>query len=128
MPTSPADTIIMIVDDAKTILKTGQLFLESAGYKVVLIEDGFSALTAIQDVKPDLMFLDVLMPRLDGYNTCNMIKANPEFAQVPVVMLSSKDGPFDKAKGQMMGCDDYLTKPFTKDTLLASVRKHTRSE
>lgn len=114
---------IMIVDDSKTILRVANSFLESM-YNVVVVEDGFLALAEIVQAQPDLLFLDVMMPRLDGYNTCLAIKSNPDFANLPIVMLSSKDSPFDKARGAMMGCDDYLTKPFSRDALLDAVRRH----
>ena len=94
---------------------------------VVLAEDGFDALAKVSDHLPDLIFCDILMPRLDGYQTCAIIKRNPRFADVPVIMLSSKDGLFDKARGRMVGSEDYLTKPFTKDQLLQAVAQHRRT-
>lgn len=115
---------VMLVDDAKVMLKTGKMFLEAGGYEVITVEDGFTALAAIQDTNPDLILLDIEMPRLNGYETCSMIKANEKFKDTPIIMLSSKDGPFDKAKGKMFGCDDYITKPFRKDNLLETVGKH----
>jgi twitching motility two-component system response regulator PilG len=117
---------IMIVDDSKTILRTAKMFLEPA-YKVVPVDDGYKALAAVEETRPDLLFLDVMMPRLDGYKACMAIKNNPEYENMPIVILSSKDSPFDRARGMMMGCDDYLTKPFTKEQLLDSVRKHLRA-
>lgn len=105
--------VVMVVDDSKTILQTAQVFLKSI-CQVVIAEDGFLALARLQDVRPELIFLDVMMPRLDGYTTCMAIKQNPEFSDLPIVMLSSKDSPFDKARGHLMGCDEYLTKPFSK--------------
>ena len=95
--------------------------LGQAGCRVLLAEDGFDALSKVNDYQPDLIFCDILMPRLDGYQTCAIIKRNARFSQVPVVMLSSKDGVFDKARGRMVGAQDYLTKPFTKDQLLQAV-------
>ena len=124
MAKEPSKTTIMIVDDSKTIIKTAELFLKQMGYNVVPIEDGFYALAAVQDFKPDLLFLDVMMPRLDGYNTCMAIKSNPDFQNLPIVMLTSKDGAIDKAKGAMMGCNDYLTKPFSKEAFLECVKKN----
>lgn len=116
---------IMVVDDSKTILRTAKLFLEQEkAYEVVPVDNGYSALAAVIEVKPDLIFLDVMMPRLDGYRVCMAIKNNPLFAQTPVVFLTSKDSPFDKARGLSMGCDDYLIKPFTRDSLLAVVGKY----
>lgn len=115
---------IMLVDDAKIMLKTGKMFLEQGGHEVITVEDGFTALAAIQDSNPDLILLDIEMPRLNGYEVCSMIKANEKFKNTPIIMLSSKDGPFDRVKGKMFGCDDYLTKPFKKDHLLETVKKY----
>lgn len=114
---------IMVVDDSKTILRTAKMFLEPA-YEVIPVDNGYSALAAVIEVKPDLMFLDVMMPRLDGYRVCMAIKSNPAFAKLPIVFLSSKDSPFDRARGLNMGCDDYLIKPFTRETLIESVRRY----
>jgi twitching motility two-component system response regulator PilG len=111
----------MVVDDSNTIRRSAEIFLKQGGYEVLLAEDGFDALAKINDNPPDLIFCDILMPRLDGYQTCAIIKRNPTFANIPVVMLSSKDGVFDKARGRMVGSQDYLTKPFTKDQLLQAV-------
>ncbi len=116
---------VMIVDDSNTIRKSAELFLKQAGYKVVLVENGFEALTRVFDERPSIIFVDIMMPRLDGYQTCQLIKKNEEFEDVPIVMLSSKDGLFDKARGRIVGSNEYLTKPFTKDGLLEAVRKHT---
>ena len=121
--TSAKKLTIMIVDDSKTILRTGTLFL-SPDFNVVPIEDGYFALAAIEEERPDLLFLDVMMPRLDGYKVCQALKSNPDFVGLPIVILSSKDSPFDRARGLAMGCDDYLTKPFTKEQILSTVRKH----
>lgn len=115
--------IIMVVDDSKTILRTAKMFLEPT-YRVVPVDNGYSALAAVIEVKPDLVFLDVMMPRLDGYRVCMTIKNNPEFANLPIVFLSSKDSPFDRARGLNMGCDDYLIKPFTRESLIESVRRY----
>jgi len=112
---------VMVVDDSNTIRRSAEIFLKQGGYEVLLAEDGFDALAKINDNPPDLIFCDILMPRLDGYQTCAIIKRNPTFANIPVVMLSSKDGVFDKARGRMVGSQDYLTKPFTKDQLLQAV-------
>lgn len=116
---------VMIVDDSNTIRRSAELFLKQAGFEVVLVEDGFSALTSVFDHHPDIIFVDIMMPRLDGYQTCQLIKKNEEFSSIPIVMLSSKDGLFDKAKGRIVGSNEYLTKPFTKDGLLEVVKKHT---
>jgi twitching motility two-component system response regulator PilG len=114
----------MVIDDSNTIRKSAEIFLVQAGAQVVLAEDGFDALAKINDHQPDVVFCDILMPRLDGYQTCALIKKNPKFGGTPVVMLSSKDGLFDRARGRMVGSDEYLTKPFTKDSLLATVAAH----
>jgi twitching motility two-component system response regulator PilG len=118
---SPASTRVLVIDDSNTIRRSAEIFLRQGGYEVVLAEDGFDALAKVNDHEPDLIFCDILMPRLDGYQTCAIIKRNPRFAQVPVIMLSSRDGVFDKARGRMVGSDDYLTKPFTKEQLLRTV-------
>ena len=117
----------MVIDDSSTIRRSAEIFLTQAGYQVVLAEDGFDALAKINDHQPSLIFCDILMPRLDGYQTCAIIKRNVKFAAVPIIMLSSKDGLFDKARGRMVGSEDYLTKPFTKDQLLSAVQQHRRA-
>jgi twitching motility two-component system response regulator PilG len=115
---------VMVIDDSNTIRKTAEIFLLQAGAQVVLAEDGFDALAKINDHQPHVVFCDILMPRLDGYQTCALIKKNPKFSATPVIMLSSKDGLFDRARGRMVGSDEYLTKPFTKDSLLKTVADH----
>ena len=115
---------VMVIDDSNTIRKSAEIFLAQAGALVVLAEDGFDALAKINDHQPDVVFCDILMPRLDGYQTCALIKKNPKFGATPVIMLSSKDGLFDRARGRMVGSDEYLTKPFTKDSLLATVAEY----
>jgi len=115
---------VMVIDDSNTIRKTAEIFLLQAGAQVVLAEDGFDALAKINDHQPNVVFCDILMPRLDGYQTCALIKKNAKFAATPVIMLSSKDGLFDRARGRMVGSDEYLTKPFTKDSLLKTVAAH----
>jgi twitching motility two-component system response regulator PilG len=112
-----------VIDDSNTIRRSAEIFLKQGGHEVMLAEDGFDALAKVNDYPPDLIFCDILMPRLDGYQTCAIIKRNAKFASVPVVMLSSKDGVFDKARGRMVGSQDYLTKPFTKDQLLQTVQQ-----
>ncbi|BCO26031.1 alkaline phosphatase synthesis transcriptional regulatory protein PhoP [Rhodoferax lithotrophicus] len=121
MSTTGSNLKILVVDDSNTIRRSAEIFLKAGKHEVVLAEDGFDALAKVSDYKPDLIFCDILMPRLDGYQTCAIIKRNAKFANVPVVMLSSKDGVFDKARGRMVGAQDYLTKPFTKDQLLKAV-------
>jgi twitching motility two-component system response regulator PilG len=118
---------VLVIDDSNTIRRSAEIFLAQGGHQVVLAEDGFDALAKVSDHAPELIFCDILMPRLDGYQTCAIIKRNPKFAHVPVIMLSSKDGLFDKARGRMVGSQDYLTKPFTKDQLLQAVAQHRRS-
>lgn len=119
---------VLVIDDSNTIRRSAEIFLKQGGYDVLLAEDGFDALSKVNDHDPDLIFCDILMPRLDGYQTCAIIKRNERFAGVPVIMLSSKDGLFDKARGRMVGSEDYLTKPFTKDQLLQAVKQHCRTD
>jgi twitching motility two-component system response regulator PilG len=114
---------VLVVDDSNTIRRSAEIFLKQGGHEVLLAEDGFDALSKVNDYQPNLIFCDILMPRLDGYQTCAIIKRNPRFSAVPVVMLSSKDGVFDKARGRMAGAQDYLTKPFTKEQLLQAVQQ-----
>ena len=113
---SLAGVKVMVIDDSNTIRRSAEIFLTQAGCQVILAEDGFDALAKITDHQPDLIFCDIMMPRLDGYQTCALIKKNARFAGTPVIMLSSKDGLFDRARGRMVGSDEYLTKPFTKDS------------
>ncbi|MCK6392634.1 MAG: twitching motility response regulator PilG [Zoogloea sp.] len=115
----------MVIDDSNTIRRSAEIFLAQAGCQVVLAEDGFDALSKIADHAPDLIFVDIMMPRLDGYQTCALIKKNARLKSTPVIMLSSKDGLFDRARGRLAGSDEYLTKPFTKESLLRSVACHT---
>ena len=117
---------VLVIDDSSTIRRSAEIFLVQAGCQVILAEDGFDALAKINDYQPDLIFCDILMPRLDGYQTCSLIKKSARFHTTPVVMLSSKDGLFDRARGRMVGSDEYLTKPFTKDSLLKTVDLHAR--
>mgnify|MGYP000843579516 CR=1 FL=1 len=114
---------VMIIDDSKTIRRTAENLLSKEGLQVVTAADGFEALSLIADHRPDLIFVDIMMPRLDGYQTCALIKNNREFKQTPVIMLSSKDSLFDRARGKVVGSDQYLTKPFTKDELLDAIRE-----
>ncbi len=115
---------VMVIDDSNTIRRSAEIFLVQAGCQVILAEDGFDALSKIADHAPDIVFCDIMMPRLDGYQTCSLIKKNAKFSATPVIMLSSKDGLFDRARGRMVGSDEYLTKPFTKDSLLKTVGIH----
>jgi twitching motility two-component system response regulator PilG len=124
---APAGAKVLVIDDSNTIRRSAEIFLRQGGHEVLLAEDGFDALAKVSDHDPELIFCDILMPRLDGYQTCAIIKRNPRFASVPVIMLSSKDGLFDKARGRMVGSEDYLTKPFTKEQLLRAVDSYRRS-
>jgi twitching motility two-component system response regulator PilG len=114
----------MVIDDSKTIRRTAETLLKKVGCEVITAVDGFDALAKIADHKPDIIFVDIMMPRLDGYQTCSLIKRNRTFKDTPVIMLSSKDGLFDKAKGRIVGSDQYLTKPFSRDELLDAIQKH----
>jgi len=117
---------VMVIDDSNTIRRSAEIFLLQAGCTVILAEDGFDALAKIADHQPDLVFVDIMMPRLDGYQTCALIKQNPVLKSTPVIMLSSKDGVFDRARGRLAGSDRYLTKPFTKEALLEAVKEHAK--
>lgn len=115
---------VMIIDDSKTIRRTAETLLEKAGCQVITAVDGFDALAKIADSNPDVIFVDIMMPRLDGYQTCALIKNNADFATKPVIMLSSKDGLFDKARGRIVGSDEYLTKPFSKEELFDAINRY----
>ena len=117
---------VLVIDDSKTIRKTAETLLSKEGCEVVTAVDGFEALSKIADHKPDIIFVDIMMPRLDGYQTCALIKHNNNFKQTPVIMLSSKDGLFDRARGRIVGSEQYLTKPFTKDELVGAIHRHVR--
>jgi twitching motility two-component system response regulator PilG len=123
---APPGAKVLVIDDSNTIRRSAEIFLRQGGHEVLLAEDGFDALAKVNDHDPELIFCDILMPRLDGYQTCAIIKRNPRFAHVPVIMLSSKDGLFDKARGRMVGSEEYLTKPFTKEQLLRAVETFRR--
>ncbi|WP_028693541.1 response regulator [Pseudomonas cremoricolorata] len=115
---------VMVIDDSRTIRRTAQLLLGEAGCEVITASDGFDALAKIVDHAPQIIFVDVLMPRLDGYQTCALIKHNSAFKDTPVILLSSRDGVFDKARGRVVGSDQFLTKPFSKQALLDAIRAH----
>lgn len=115
---------VMVIDDSKTIRRTAETLLKKEGCDVQTAVDGFEALSKISDLKPQIIFVDIMMPRLDGYQTCALIKNNRQFRATPVIMLSSKDGLFDKARGRIVGAEQYLTKPFTRDELLEAIRRH----
>lgn len=115
---------VLIVDDSMTIRRTAETLLKREGYEVVTAEDGFEALSRIVDDRPDIIFMDIMMPRLDGYQTCAVIKNNTEFRSTPVIMLSSKDSIFDRARGSLVGSEQYVTKPFTREELLDAIQQH----
>lgn len=118
------DIKVMIIDDSNMIRRSAEIFLKSSGCEVILAEDGFEAMSKIVDNQPNIIFIDIVMPRLDGYQACMLIKKNPTYQFIPVIMLSSRDGLFDKAKGRIAGSDNYLTKPFTAESLLSIIRKY----
>ena len=120
----PAPIKVLVIDDSNTIRRSAEMYLRQAGYEVILAEDGFDALSKIADHQPRLIFVDIMMPRLDGYQTCALIKQNAKLKSTPVIMLSSKDGVFDRARGRLAGSDRYLTKPFTKEGLIAAVNEY----
>ena len=114
----------MVIDDSKTIRRSAESLLQKAGCEVITADNGFEALPMISAQHPDIMFIDIMMPRLDGYQTCALVKNNPTYRAIPIIMLSSKDGLFDRAKGKVVGAEQYLTKPFTRDDLLDAIRTH----
>jgi twitching motility two-component system response regulator PilG len=117
---------VMVIDDSKTIRRTAETLLKKAGCEVFTATDGFEALAKIADHRPDIIFVDIMMPRLDGYQTCALIKHNQSFKNTPVIMLSSKDGLFDRARGRIVGSEQYLTKPFAKEELLGAIKRHVQ--
>jgi twitching motility two-component system response regulator PilG len=123
---SLAGVKVMVIDDSKTIRRSAEIFLNQAGCTVLVAEDGFDALAKIVEHEPHVIFCDVMMPRLDGYQTCALVRQNQRFCETPFIMLSSKDGVFDRARGLIGGATEYLTKPFTRESLLAAVRNHAR--
>ena len=118
---------VLVIDDSNTIRRSAEIFLTQAGHRVMLAEDGFDALAKVGEFEPDLIFCDILMPRLDGYKTCTVIKQNPKYGSIPIVMLSSKDGVFDRARGRIAGSQDYMTKPFTKQEMLQAVTRYVQA-
>ena len=119
-----SDLEVMVIDDSKTIRRSAETLLKKAGCEVLTAENGFEALPIISDQHPDILFIDIMMPRLDGYQTCSLFKSNPKFSDIPIIMLSSNDGLFDRAKGRVVGAEEYLTKPFTREDLLGAIRTH----
>ena len=124
---APGSAKILVIDDSNTIRRSAELYLRQAGFDVVLAEDGFDALAKIADHQPRVIFVDIMMPRLDGYQTCALIKQNPHLKATPVIMLSSKDGVFDRARGRLAGSDRYLTKPFTREALVQTVQEYVKA-
>jgi len=124
--TAPGSIKVLVIDDSNTIRRSAEMFLRQAGFEVILAEDGFDALAKISDHQPRVIFVDIIMPRLDGYQTCALIKQNPKLKATPVIMLSSKDGVFDRARGRLAGSDRYLTKPFTKEALIDTVNEYLK--
>ena len=124
MEKHPSALRVMVIDDSKTIRRTAEMLLKNVGCEVITAIDGFDALAKIVDHHPHIIFVDIMMPRLDGYQTCALIKSNRAFKSIPVIMLSSKDGLFDKAKGRIVGSDQFLTKPFSRDELLSAIKAH----
>ncbi len=116
----------MVVDDSKTIRRTAEILLKKQGYIVETANDGFDALAKVAEFYPDIIFVDIMMPRLDGYQACALIKQNKVFRETPVIMLSSKDSIFDKARGRIVGSEEYLTKPFSRDDLLGAIGRLSR--
>lgn len=121
-----SDVKVVLIDDSNTIRRSGEIFLSQAGCKVILAEDGFDALSKIVDHRPEVIFVDVMMPRLDGYQTCVLIKSHPQFRDIPIVMLTSKDSLFDRARGKLVGASQYLIKPFSKKSLIDAVTTHIK--
>ena len=124
--TKPSNHRVLIVDDSETIRRSAEIFLRLTGLEVILATDGFDALSKICDFNPQLILVDIMMPKLDGYQMCQIVKQNPVYTKTPVIMLSSKDGVFDRARGRIAGSDQYLTKPFTRDGLLAAVNEQLK--
>ncbi|HHL19671.1 MAG TPA: response regulator [Thiothrix sp.] len=122
----PVGMTVMVIDDSKTIRRTAEILLSEQGCKVLLASDGFESLAIIASDRPDMVFVDIMMPRLDGYQTCALIKGHPEYRDIPVVMLSSKDSIFDMARGGLAGSESYITKPFTRNDLVAAIQKHVK--
>ena len=118
---------VLVIDDSNTIRRSAEIFLRQAGFEVILADDGFDALAKISDHQPQVIFVDIMMPRLDGYQTCAQIKQNPLLKSTPVIMLSSKDGVFDRARGRLAGSDRYLTKPFTREALIDAVNEYAKA-
>ena len=119
---------IMVIDDSSTIRKTAETLLKRAGFEVITAADGFEAMSVVADQHPDIIFIDIMMPRLDGYQTCALIKNNKQFGSIPIVMLSSKDGLFDRARGKLAGSEQHIHKPFTQDDLVSAINKYVTTD
>ena len=119
---------IMVIDDSSTIRKTAETLLKRAGFEVITAADGFEAMSVVADQHPDIIFIDIMMPRLDGYQTCALIKNNKQFGSTPIVMLSSKDGLFDRARGKLAGSEQHIHKPFTQDDLVSAINKYVATD
>ena len=119
---------IMVIDDSSTIRKTAETLLKRAGFEVITAADGFEAMSVVADQHPDIIFIDIMMPRLDGYQTCALIKNNKQFGSTPIVMLSSKDGLFDRARGKLAGSEQHIHKPFTQDDLVDAINKYVSTD
>jgi len=122
----PLGLTVMVIDDSKTIRRTAEILLSEQGCNVLLASDGFESLALIANDRPSIVFVDIMMPRLDGYQTCALIKGHPEYRDIPVVMLSSKDSIFDMARGRLAGSESYITKPFTRNDLITAIQKHVK--
>ncbi len=128
LESTPLGLTVMVIDDSKTIRRTAEILLSEQGCKVLTANDGFESLAIIASEQPDIIFVDIMMPRLDGYQTCALIKGNPEYRNIPVVMLSSKDSIFDMARGRLAGSESYITKPFTRNDLVSAIEKHYKPD
>jgi len=115
---------VVVIDDSKTIRRTAETLLKKAGCEVITATDGFESLSKVMEYQPNIIFVDIMMPRLDGYQTCALIKNNPTFKKTPIVMLSSKDGLFERARGRIVGAEHYMTKPFTREELLSTIKAY----
>lgn len=115
---------VMVIDDSNTIRKTAETILKKEGFEVFTATNGFEAMSVITDTRPDIIFVDIMMPRLDGYQTCKLIKNNSYFKNTPVIMLSSKDSLFDRARGRVAGSEQHINKPFTKSELLEAIHRY----
>ena len=127
LESTPLGLTVMVIDDSKTIRRTAEILLSEQGCKVLTATDGFESLAMIANDRPDIIFVDIMMPRLDGYQTCALIKSNPEYRDIPVIMLSSKDSIFDMARGRLAGSESYITKPFTRNDLLSAIEEHQQN-